>query len=83
MTQNTLQHTKQKTKNKKHISLNKTNKIYKTKKSGMSGTGSVSGIVAKLVSYLDGNKNNKDSGLVSAGTYGAYFGKYMCHMDFI
>ena len=39
--------------------------------------GSVSGIVAKGVSYLDGNKNNKDSGLVSAGTYGAYFGTYL------
>lgn len=45
--------------------------------------GSLSGIVAKLVSYVDGNKNNKDSGLVSAGTYGAYFGTYVLYVLYV
>lgn len=37
-------------------------------------SGALGGLAAKGISLVDGNKNNKDSGLVSAGTSGVYFG---------
>ena len=36
--------------------------------------GALGGIAAKGVSFIDGNKNNRDSALINAGTAGAYFG---------